>query len=62
MNFQDILNPIADAFQWFFKTLLEPGSHTFNWVCIAIAFVGIWYWLVRQKNYNRKAIKEGTIR
>ncbi|MDZ4822205.1 MAG: hypothetical protein SH856_01975 [Flavobacteriales bacterium] len=60
MNLQDILEPIVSALQWFFKILLEPTSHWLNWVCIAIAFIGIFYWMRRQGNYNRKALKEGT--
>jgi hypothetical protein len=60
MNFQDILYPIADALEWTFKHVLEPTSHWFNWICVAIAFVGIFYWLRRQGAYNKKAAEQGT--
>jgi hypothetical protein len=61
MNLQSILRPVADAFQWTFKYVLEPVSHSFNWVCIVFLFIALGYWLNRQKKYNQKAAKEGSI-
>jgi hypothetical protein len=61
MNLQSILTPIADFFQWTFKHIINPIGPTFNWICIVFAFVAIIYWLRRQKAYNEKATREGTI-
>jgi hypothetical protein len=61
MNLQSILEPIANGLQWTFKNVLKPGSDYFNWACIIFAFIALGYWLNRQKNYNKKAAKEGGI-
>jgi hypothetical protein len=61
MNLQSILEPVVNAMQWTFKNLLEPMSHWFNWVCIVFAIVAIGYWLNRQKKYNQKAAREGSV-
>jgi hypothetical protein len=61
MNLQSFVYPLADAMQWTFRNLLEPMSHWFNWVCVVFCIVSIWYWLRRQKNYNQKAQREGSI-
>jgi hypothetical protein len=60
MNLQSLVYPIADFFQWSFKTLMDPLSAPFNWSCIVFCIVAITYWLRRQKAYNEKAAKEGT--
>ncbi|MDZ4750502.1 MAG: hypothetical protein SGI87_02720 [Flavobacteriales bacterium] len=61
MNLQDFLYPIADGLLWFFRNILEPSSHWFNWVCIAGGLFGLFLWLRMQKNFNKKAKNEGGI-
>ncbi|MEY3398519.1 MAG: hypothetical protein RL220_1113 [Bacteroidota bacterium] len=61
MNLQDILYPIADGLLWLFNNILEPSTHWFNWVCIALGFGGMFLWLKMQRDYNRKAQKDGGL-
>ncbi len=66
MNLQSILDPIGDFIVWTFEKVLEPLGEL-PWVSpnnlvIVLGFVGLYYWLKVQGNYNKKAEKEGGLK
>lgn len=44
-----------------FGILEGEFPNMFNWACIVLGFVGLFYWLRLQKRYNQKAAQNGTI-
>lgn len=66
MNLQSILDPIERFIVWSFESILEPLGEL-PWVSpnnlvIVLGFVGLFYWLKVQGNYNKKAQSEGGMK
>lgn len=62
MTLQDILAPIEELVVWSFDALLVPLGNMPNTLITLGGFVGVAIWLKMQKDYNRKAEQEGTIK
>ena len=56
-----LITKTGDLFQWTFR-LMEGPNRNVNILFIVIAFIGMIYWLSRQRQYNQKAEQEGTIK
>ena len=52
---------LGDAFYSFFN-LFEKLEDIPNYIFIVIGFAGLFIWLNMQKNYNKKAAQEGTLK
>ncbi|MCB0760978.1 MAG: hypothetical protein KDC12_05595 [Flavobacteriales bacterium] len=61
MNLQDIVNPLGKLMESTFGILEGELPNMFNWLCIVLGFVGLFYWLRTQKRYNQRAKSEGTL-
>ncbi|MES2627431.1 MAG: hypothetical protein V4616_00555 [Bacteroidota bacterium] len=59
MNLQSILDPIAVVIVWTFENILEVLGNIPNFLFIVVGFVGLFYWLKTQGNYNKKAATTG---
>lgn len=53
---------LGDFFYWIFETLLEPLGDLPNMAFIGLGFVGLFFWLKMQKDFNNKAKSEGTLK
>ncbi len=62
MNLQSILDPFANFIVWSFENILENLGNLPNVLFVLIGFVGLFYWLKTQGNYNTKAEKEGGLK
>ncbi len=62
MNLQSILNPIGDFIVWSFQNILEVLGNAPNVIFVLVGFVGLFYWLKIQGNYNKKAQNEGGLK
>ena len=56
MTLYDLFWGIGDFLQWTF-TLLQADmiGNMFNYTCIGLGFVGLFYWLNWQKKFNAQA-------
>lgn len=61
MNLQSIVYPIADFLTWTFQNILVPMAGAFNWICIVGGIFGIALWLRMQKRFTEKSRSEGGI-
>ena len=64
---QYLTGPIAALMIWTFNTLLIPLGElpTYinpNYLFLALGFIGLFYWLRLQGQYNKKAEREGGIK
>ncbi len=61
-----IVFPLGHFIVWTFDTLLVPigemGIANPNNLFIVLGFVGLFYWLLQQHKFNKKAEAEGTIK
>lgn len=51
---QYIVEPIGELFEWSFG-ILEYFENLPNYAFIIIGFIGMIYWLILQKRYNKQA-------
>lgn len=61
MNLQDLVYPLAEFVDWSFGLLEFLG----NWPNIAIVLVGcvgVLYWLMLQRKFNKEAALNGTLK
>jgi len=52
---------LGDVFGSFFS-LFEKLENYPNYVFVVVGFVGLFIWLNMQKNYNKKAEQEGSLK
>ena len=45
---------LGDIFQWTFQ-LFEVIGNSFNYSLIVLGFIGLFYWLNKQRKFNAKA-------
>lgn len=58
---QDIVYPLADFLQWTFG-ILEFADNWPNYLFITLGFVGLAIWMKMQRDYDKEAAKNGTLR
>ena len=61
MNVQDIVYPLGEFLQWTFG-IVELLDNLPNTLLTIGGFVGIGLWLVLQRKYDAKAVKENALR
>lgn len=61
MNLQQIVEPLAKIVDSTFRSVLVPISDGFNWAVIVLGFVGLFFWLKMQKDFNAKAKRDNTL-
>lgn len=64
---QYLTGPIAALIKWTFDNILVPIGElpnyiNPNYIFLVLGFVGLFYWLRVQAQYNRKAEREGGIK
>ena len=48
---------LGDLFQWTFQ-IFEVIGNSFNYACIVLGFIGLFYWLNLQKKMSAKAAND----
>lgn len=61
MSSSDFFYGIADFLQWTFLFFDNVGN-VFNYSCIVLGFVGLFYWLNLQKKLSSKAEKMNKLK
>ena len=59
MTFTDFIYATGDVLESTFK-ILPPIGNSFNYLVIALGFVGLAYWLIFQMKKTKQAEKDGT--
>ena len=54
MTLYDFFNGLGDIFLWTFQ-MFEVIGNKFNYAVIALGFIGLFYWLNRQRVFNDQA-------
>ncbi len=57
MNSFDIFWGIGDFSQWLLGAMYDNIGNVFNYTCIVLGFVGLFYWLNLQNKYNKEELK-----
>lgn len=56
-----LMKQIQNCFEWTFR-LMEGPNRNVNIIFIIIGFIGVFYWLWRQTQYNQEAEQNRTIK
>ena len=59
MTFTELVYATGDVLEASFQILPTIGN-SFNYACIALGFVGLFYWLNFQMKKNKQARQNGT--
>lgn len=54
MTLYDFFNGLGDLFLWTFQ-IFEIIGNKLNYAIIALGFIGLFYWLNRQRVFNEQA-------
>lgn len=55
MNSREIWWKIGDGTQWFLGLIYDNVGNIFNYSCIVLGFIGLFYWLNYQRKFNNEA-------
>lgn len=55
MNSRDAWWGFGDGAQWFLGLIYDNIGNIFNYSMIVLGFIGLFYWLAKQKGFNDQA-------
>ena len=55
MNSRDFWWAVGDGLQWFLGLIYDNVGNIFNYSCIVLGFIGLFYWLNLQRKFSNEA-------